>query len=297
MTTLSGVVPITLTPFDRFGQVDRASIPRLTDFYRQAGASALTVLGIMGEAHKLSDRERDVVVASYLDAAGEDLPVIVGVSAPGTLVAVQRARDAETAGASAIMVAPPPGTRSTGLLVDHFRAVADSVTIPVVLQDEPVSTGVQMPAAFITELARTIPQIRYVKVEEPPTPTKVSQILASQPDLGIFGGLGGLYFFEELGRGAVGVMTGFAYPDILVRVYDLFRHERLSEAREYFYRYLPLIRFEAQLGVGGVAVRKLLFQKRGIIHDATVRMPAPTVDEATLRELSEMLDHLGLGSS
>ncbi|MDQ3286222.1 MAG: dihydrodipicolinate synthase family protein, partial [Actinomycetota bacterium] len=105
---------------------------------------------------------------------------------------------------------------------------------------------------------------------------------------------GGLFLPEELSRGADGAMTGFAYPEILVRTYELFSGGREREAREYFFRYLPLIRFEAQLGVGGVGIRKEVFRMRGAISSSHVRFPAPSLDDETLRELRELVEFLGL---
>jgi len=165
----------------------------------------------------------------------------------------------------------------------------------VVVQDEPVNTGVVMPATFIARLVNEIEGCRYVKLEEAPTTIKITSLLkAIRTEVGIFGGLGGMYFYEELARGAVGIMTGFAYPEILVRTYELFSGGREREAREYFFRYLPLIRFEAQLGVGGVGIRKEVFRMRGAISSSHVRFPAPSLDDETLRELRELVEFLGL---
>ena len=139
---------------------------------------------------------------------------------------------------------------------------------------------------------------RYVKLEEAPTTIKITnlseKIEETEKKAGIFGGLGGMYFYEELSRGAVGIMTGFAYQEILVRTYELFSEGREREAREYFFRYLPLVRFEAQLGVGGVGIRKEVFKMRGAISSSHVRFPAPALDEETLRELEELVGLLGL---
>nr|MDA8194180.1 dihydrodipicolinate synthase family protein [Thermaerobacter sp.] len=278
----------------RSGAVDHASIAQLTAFYRRSGASAITILGIMGEAAKLSDREREAVTDAYIAAAGPDFPVVVGVSAASTRVAAERARSAQNAGAAAVMVAPPPQVRHPGLLQAHFAGVAEAVGIPLVLQDEPVSTGVQMPAPLIADLAAKIAAIRYVKVEEPPTPTKIRHILAAAPKLSVFGGLGGLYFYEELARGAAGVMTGFAFPEILVEVCKRYWAQDREGARGQFYRYLPLIRFEAQLGAEGIGIRKVLYARRDLIAHRTVRAPAPPVDPATLEDLESLLQALGL---
>ena len=296
--SLTGVCTITLTPFTEGGDVDLESIDSLAGLYLDSGVYGLTILGIMGEAHKLSDEERSMVVGRYIEAARGRVPVVVGCSAVATKVTVERAREAETVGAAAIMVAPPNNVRNLDLVFEHYRRVAEAVSVPVVVQDEPVNTGVVMPAPFIARVINEIEGCRYVKLEEAPTTIKITNLIEKieDPDkrAGIFGGLGGMYFYEELARGAVGIMTGFAYQEILVRTYELFSEGREREAREYFFRYLPLVRFEAQLGVGGVGIRKEVFKMRGAISSSHVRFPAPALDEETLRELEELVGLLGL---
>ena len=296
--SLTGVCTITLTPFTEGGDVDLESIDSLAELYLDSGVFGLTILGIMGEAHKLSDVERSMVVGRYIEAARDRVPVVVGCSAVATKVTVERAREAEAAGAAAIMVAPPNNVRNLDLVFEHYRRVAEAVSVPVVVQDEPVNTGVVMPAPFIARVINEIEGCRYVKLEEAPTTIKITNLIEKieDPDkrAGIFGGLGGMYFYEELARGAVGIMTGFAYQEILVRTYELFSEGREREAREYFFRYLPLVRFEAQLGVGGVGIRKEVFKMRGAISSSHVRFPAPALDEETLRELEELVGLLGL---
>lgn len=292
---ISGVCTITLTPFTEEGDVDLGGIDSLARLYLDSGVHGLTILGIMGEAHKLSDAERSIVMQRYLEAAGDHVPVVVGCSAAATKVTIEWAREAEEIGAAAVMVAPPNNVRNLDLVFEHYRRVAEAVSLPVVVQDEPVNTGVVMPAAFIARVVNEIEGCRYVKLEEAPTTIKITSLLEKIEDrVGIFGGLGGMYFYEELSRGAVGIMTGFAYQEILVRTYELFSKGEKREAREHFFRYLPLIRFEAQLGVGGVSIRKEVFKLRGAISSSHVRFPAPALDEETLRELEELVDLLGL---
>jgi 4-hydroxy-tetrahydrodipicolinate synthase len=208
---------------------------------------------------------------------------------------VERARAAEEAGAAAVMVAPPNNQRSLDLVFEHYRRVAEAVSVPVVVQDEPVNTGVVMPAPFIARLVDEIEGCRHVKLEEAPTTIKISALLSfAKTEVGVFGGLGGMYFYEELARGAAGTMTGFAYPHVLVETYRRFVEGDKREAQEYFFRYLPLIRFEAQLGVGGVGIRKEILKLRGVISSSHVRFPAPALDEETLRELEDLVEVLGL---
>jgi 4-hydroxy-tetrahydrodipicolinate synthase len=293
--TLHGVCTIALTPFTDEGDLDEQSIRALAEYYLDAGVHSVTILGIMGEAHKLSDAERLAVAERYISAVGGLVPVVVGCSATATKVVVERARAAEEAGAAAVMVAPPNNQRNLELVFEHYRRVAESVSVPVVVQDEPVNTGVVMPAPFIARLVDGIEGCRYVKLEEAPTTIKISSLLRNAgTEVGVFGGLGGMYFYEELMRGAVGIMTGFAYPHVLVETYRLCTEGKKREAQEYFFRYLPLIRFEAQLGVGGVGIRKEILKLRGVISSSHVRFPAPSLDDETLRELEDLVEALGL---
>ena len=293
--SLHGVCTIALTPFTNEGNLDEEGIGSLAEFYLESGVHGVTVLGIMGEAHKLSDVERLAVMERYVSAVGGRLPVVVGCSAVATKVVVDLARAAVEAGAAAIMVAPPNNQRSLDLVFEHYRRVAEAVSVPVVVQDEPVNTGVVMPAPFIARLVDEIAGCCFVKLEEAPTTIKISSLLKNiETEVGVFGGLGGMYFYEELVRGASGIMTGFEYPHVLVETYQLFVEGERREAQEYFFRYLPLIRFEAQLGVGGVGIRKEILKLRGIISSSHVRFPAPSLDKETLRELEDLVETLGL---
>jgi 4-hydroxy-tetrahydrodipicolinate synthase len=293
--SLHGICTIALTPFTDEGDLDEEGIVSLSESYVDSGVHGITILGIMGEAHKLSDAERRVVTERYVSAVGGRVPVVVGCSGMATRVVVERVREAQEAGAAAVMVAPPNNQRNLDLVFEHYRRVAEAVSVPVVVQDEPVNTGVVMPAPFLARLVDGIEGCRYVKLEEAPTTIKISSLLErTETGVGVFGGLGGMYFYEELGRGAVGIMTGFAYPRVLVETYRLFAEGQQRKAQEYFFRYLPLIRFEAQLGVGGVGIRKEILKLRGVIASSHVRFPAPSLDEKTLRELEDLVGVLGL---
>jgi 4-hydroxy-tetrahydrodipicolinate synthase len=293
--SLHGVCTIALTPFTDEGDLDEEGIGSLAGFYADSGVHGITILGIMGEAHKLSDAERRVVTEGYVLGVGGRVPVVVGCSGMATRVVVERVQEAQEAGAAAVMVAPPNNQRNLDLVFEHYRRVAEAVSVPVVVQDEPVNTGVVMPAPFLARLVDGIEGCRHVKLEEAPTTIKISSLLEStESEVGVFGGLGGMYFYEELGRGAVGIMTGFAYPHVLVETYRHFAGGEKREAQEYFFRYLPLIRFEAQLGVGGVGIRKEILKLRGVIASSHVRFPAPSLDEKTLRELEDLVAVLGL---
>lgn len=293
-TQLAGVINILATPFDAEGRVDEASLRRLVDFQLERGAVGLNVLGIMGEFHKLSDEERRRVTEVVIDQARGRVPVIVGCSHTGTQVALELARHAQDAGAAAVMVAPPTNLKNLDAVFEHYRQLASSLRIPVVVQDEPTFSGVLMPAAFLARICNEIPGCDYIKLEEAPTPEKITRLVPMlQREVGIFGGLGGVFFLEELNRGAAGTMTGFSYTEILVDIYEKFKQGDRAGAREVFYRYMPLLRFEFQ-AVIGLAIRKEMLYRRGAIADPRLRQPGPVLSESLLQELNDVLAHCGL---
>jgi 4-hydroxy-tetrahydrodipicolinate synthase len=290
----TGVHWMLATPFDDDEGIDAESIPRLVRHARQAGCRAVVTLGVTGEAQRLTDRERSMVAEAVIDSA-DGMPVTIGATGASTYVAVSRCLEAQAMGAAAVMVAAPPMAKTNlAALLTHYRRIADAVDLPIVVQDYPQTTGVDMPPEFFAELAESVPSVRYLKLEDPPTPPKISAVRDLVGDrVAIFGGLGGVYLLDELSRGAAGAMTGFAYPEILVKVWRYMAEGDEARAREAFYRYLPLILFEAQEGIG-LGIRKAALHHRGLISTSTLRHPGAQASEATRMELHVLIEELGL---
>ena len=293
MIEWAGVYHIMATPFTDGGALDRNSLPSLVDRALETGINGFTVLGIAGEAHRLTDDERRQVVEIVVKEVRGRVPVAVGASASGTHLASALARMARDAGAQALMLAPPNGVRNLDAVRAYYHEVAAATPLPIVLQDEPVTTQVTMPAPFIAALADELPAVEAVKLEEPPTLPKITRLRALfGRRVAIFGGLGGCYFFEELSRGADGAMTGFPYPEALRAIRDEFVAGRRDAARALFYRWLPLIRYESQPGSTpgtSIGIRKEILRRRGWIASAYARPPAAALDAGTLDELTEVL--------
>lgn len=291
---MRGVFNITPTPFHADGRLDLESLKRLTNFVIETGVDGMTILAVLGETSKVSERERDEIIATVLDAADGRIPICVGTTHTGTDVCVQYSTRAQELGAKAVMVAPPKLARSSDeALRRHYLTVADAIDIPIAVQDHPASSGVYMSVDFIAGIAEEAPQCRFLKLEDEPSPMKTSQILAANSDVRIFGGLGGAMFLEELRHGAIGTMTGFAFPDILVEIYEAFVAGDVDGATEVFYRYCPLIRFENQKRIN-LSLRKHIYHLRGAITSPTVRRPYTPVDEETLDDLRDLLRRLEL---
>ena len=135
-----------------------------------------------------------------------------------------------------------------------------------------------------------------LKHEEWPGLDKLSKVKASIQDGGIrpisvLTGNGGLYLPQELQRGADGAMTGFAYPEMLVEVYNLHKKGKIDAAEDLFDTYLPLVRYEQQPGFG-LAIRKEILFRRGAIDCSKVRDPGPRMSDKDLTELSRIIERV-----
>ena len=294
---LEGVWNIVPTPFLDDDALDIPSLASLTDFVIDRGVDGMTILGVLGEAAKLTDAERLTVIEGVVHRAADRVPICVGVSAPSTARAIGYAQEAQKRGAHSVMLAPPQLARPNDAAVRaHYIAVAQAIELPVVVQDHPASSGVWMSVELLLDLAAASPRLRVIKLEDGPTPPKAGRLLAADPTLRVLGGLGGEMLIEELRRGCVGTMTGFGYPEVLVDIVRRYRSGDREGATVAFHRACPLIRFENQAGLN-LPIRKLIYQRRGAIAHARVRAPGPSLDAGTTADLDDLLGRLGLVSA
>ncbi|WP_287990185.1 dihydrodipicolinate synthase family protein [Acidiphilium sp.] len=224
--TARGVFPIAPTPFLPDGAVDTKSIDTMCDFYFSAGATGLTILGIMGEAPKL---DADEALAISRQVIGRcEIPVIVGVSASGFAAMRNLARAVMDAGAAGVMIAPPPSLRTDDQIVTYYHNAIEAIggEIPFVIQDYPLTLSVIMTPAVIRRIVMDLPSCVMLKHEDWPGLEKISALRAFQREgslrpLSILTGNGGLFLDFEMERGADGAMTGYCFPDMLADVVRL----------------------------------------------------------------------------
>ncbi len=286
-----GVYSVLPTPFRGGGDVDTESLKKVVDLIVGAGVNGVTALGVTGEVSRLNERERHQVVDTVVKQVAGRAKVIVGASADGVRTCIEYSREAKSLGAAAVMVSPPRALKlNSESVVNHYKALADAVDLPIVVQDYPPISGFSIEAGLLARIAKEVPAARTIKLEDPPTPFKTSRILAAAGDtkVAILGGLGGVFLIEELLAGAAGVMTGFAYPEVLVKVVTLYRAGKTDEAADVFYRFVPLMRFEFQEGIG-MAIRKEVFRRRGALADGSTRAPGAVLDEVTRASLDRVL--------
>lgn len=295
-----GVYIISATPFTHNGELDLVSTDSLTDFYLKQGVSGITILGMMGEAPKLTEEESLLFMRRVLARVNGRVPVVVGVSHASHRHVQRLSHSAMEAGAAGVMLAPVPNLKTDDQIGQYYLTVAELLgnDVPICLQDFPQSTGVHISVTLIMRLIEALPQLVMLKHEDLPGLRKLSQVREQSTARGlrrisILAGNGGLFLPQEMRRGADGAMTGFAWPEMLVKVCALFQAGRPEEAEDLFDIYLPLLRHEFQYGIG-LALRKEALRRRGAIASATVRQPGPVLDGNDIRELDQLIRRLEL---
>ena len=248
-----------------------------------------TILGVLGEANRLTDKERSDVIRTAVSASRGRLPIIVGTSHEGTYACEALSRMAADLGADAVMVAPCGGP---GLTADRictlYERVAMACELPIVVQDHPASTGVQMPADLLLRLIKDIPQIVCIKAESIPTAPKIQALKAAMHrPVSILTGLGGLYAYFDLSSGSDGFMTGFAFPEVLQQMVKAMQGDNISRVQTLYHKFLPLIVFEQQ---PGVAIRKEFLRRRRLISSTTVRHPGCSAAREHIAQIDSLID-------
>lgn len=278
---LTGVCPILPTPFDGENKIDVESLKRVVRFMLECKVSGIALFGNASEAFALTQEEKELIARVVVAENAGAVPLIFGAGGTSTETALVSCRWAESAGADVLMIMPPYMIKPNGKQVyDYYAAIASAVHTPIMIQDAPGASGVNMDVNTIVRLAREYEMIQYVKAEAPPTFQKVKALAeAAGDELTIFGGLNALCFYEELEAGAVGTMPAGEFPDVLVKMFDLYQAGKKSEAKKVFHAYLPFIRLGNQPGNIAMAVHKEILKKGGIFTTANVRSPfVPTTE-------------------
>ena len=292
-----GVYPIAPTPFFDDGTIDTASIDRLTDFYLSCGSTGVTVLGQLGEAPKLEHAEA-LAVARRIIGRASTLPVIVGVSAPGFAAMRALTREVMDAGAAGVMIAPPNTLRTDDQIAGYYRQAVEAIgsDVPFVIQDYPLTFSVQMTPEVIRRIVNENACCAMLKHEDWPGLEKITALRGFERDgsmkhIAILTGNNGLFLDYEMERGADGANTGYCFPDMLCDVVRWSAEGKREQAHDLFDAHLPLLRYEQQPGVG-LAVRKYVLMRRGLLTSDAQRKPASTLSSIARDEVEHLLQRL-----
>ena len=283
-----GVWGVVATPFTGPAyDVDEASLAKLVAHYEGIGVTGLTVLGVFGEAARLSTEERRRVLETVADTVS--LPLVIGATALSTAPVVEEVRQAQDvvgdrlAGAMVQVNSPDPDVLSR-----HLVAVHEATGAGLVVQDYPVVSGVSIGSGALVSALRSLPFVVAVKAEAPPTPVAIVALTRGL-DVPVFGGLGGIGLLDELDAGSAGAMTGFSFPEALIACVQAWRDGGFDAARSVWTPYLPLVNFEQQVRIA-LAVRKECLRRRGLIDEAAVRPPAAAMPEELMAQLVRHLE-------
>ncbi|SEJ03819.1 dihydrodipicolinate synthase family protein [Achromobacter sp. NFACC18-2] len=293
-----GVFPIAPTPFFDDGAVDYDSIDRMMAFYLACGSTGLTVLGQLGEAPKL-DFSESLEIASRVIARSGGLPIVVGVSAPGFASMRSLTREVMDRGAAGVMIAPPNTLRTDDQIVAYYHQAVEAIgdDVPFVLQDYPLTFSVQMAPSVIRRIVTDLPSCVMLKHEDWPGLEKISALRRFEADgsmrhISILCGNNGLFLDYEMARGADGANTGYCFPDMLCDFVRMVGAGDTEAAHDLFDAHLPLLRYEQQPGVG-LAVRKYVMMRRGILASAAQRRPGSALTPQARGEVDHLLARLG----
>jgi 4-hydroxy-tetrahydrodipicolinate synthase len=288
-----GVFVIGATPFRDDLSLDTDGLSRLTEYYIETGATGFTVLGMMGEAAKLSTAESRSVVDGYIKAAG-DLPVVVGVSAGGFSAMSELTKAVMDQGAAGVMVAPPNTLRTDDQILAYYQMAGETLgpDVPIVLQDFPLATSVQISVGTLKKIIATVPSVKMLKHEDWPGLAKIDALRKAEAEgqrrISILCGNAGVFLTEEMERGADGAMTGFAYVEMMRDVVKFAGSGEVERAMDIFDAYLPLVRYEQQPGLG-LAVRKFVLRQRGAIASDAIRKPGPKLSAADIKDVERLI--------
>jgi 2-keto-3-deoxy-L-arabinonate dehydratase len=283
---MNGVIPVVSMPFSDDESLDLDALGAEIEFLAAAEVDGVA-LGLASEVLRLTDGERDAALAVVADAAAGRVPVVASVSGGSTHAACARAEAAVERGADALMITPPPAPAAA--LLDHYTAIGARCGAPIVVQDAPGMTGVEMSVELLAELAG-IEQVAALKIEANPPAPKVSAVAARVGDrCAVLGGAGGVDFARELERGAAGTLPGSGLPELFVQVWRRHRDGEVDAAARLFERHLPLLTLAARTADGFVFVQKEILRRRGVLASARLRAPCELPDADFLRELDAAL--------
>jgi 4-hydroxy-tetrahydrodipicolinate synthase len=281
-----GLWAVLATPFTSdASEVDIESFLTQVDYYLDQGVAGLVALGVNGEALRLSAAERYRLLRELRSHCATDVPIVVGIPALPTEPSLDEIRniiDALGDVPRAIM-APLPSSRGSDC-IRHFDALHERSGVPFVAQDYPKTSGVNITVGALKEIVEGCMSIVALKAEAPPTSLAVRE-LSIDATVPIFGGLGATGTVDELAAGAVGAITGFAYPGGLVRTIQAFHEDRIRDGFLEWTRWHPYASFVAQDSIG-LAMRKETLRRLGVLRTSAVRMPGAGFPDS----LSDVLD-------
>jgi dihydrodipicolinate synthase/N-acetylneuraminate lyase len=282
---LKGVFGLLPTPYTDDYEIHTADLLAAAEFCCRTGQHGIVWPVMVGEFYLLGESERIRHLEPLLEKVDRRLPVVFGCSGTSVPQVLLFAREAQKAGADAI-IAMPPARATPDVGMDMFRRLGDAFDGPIILQN--ASDYVPLSAEQVAAVVADVPQIEYVKEERPPGPRHIGEIhqLLGDKIKTIFGGVGGRLLPEELARGAGGCMPACQVADILAKVIELWWAGDEAAARGLHQRLLPILVRERQ------SLMRYILKRRGVFTSTVQRAAAGPfeLDDHDRREISVLIE-------
>lgn len=289
-----GVCPVINIPFQENGEIDHDGIASIVEYAIAEGCKHLSVFAMNSEPNRLTLSEKQAVLKTFIAAVHGRVDTVVGLVEDSLKSASELARFAADHGVQGLILFPPGRVPPAGeRLLKYLEGVAASVSLPVMYQDAPRTTGVAVTTEFLIDAHRRIPNLQYAKVECQLPVLRIDALnAATGGKLRCMSGNGGIYTIDAFRRGAWGVMPGVALAGHFVALYDRFAEGNLEAARDIFENLLPLLWFEDQSLEFFIACEKQILFEKAVIGSTHIREHGLTLCEADIDELHALLSRL-----
>lgn len=281
------VCPVINVPFYEDETINFEGIDKIIDYVIEGGCKSICLFAFNSEPHKMTLEEKKQVIRYFLKAVDGRIETVVGLIDNSIKGVIELGMTAKEGNADGVILYPPSISCPAGEeLIHYFKRVADSVGLPIMIQDNPRSTGVNMSLEFILEVHRRIPQFRYLKVECPFPTKKIRQIHEiSKGEIKCYSGNGGIFTIDAHKCGAWGIMPGVATCGKFVEIYRCLQEEREDDARSLFEKLLPLVWYEDQSLEFYIACEKELLEHEKVMETHVVRRPGNVLSLPEREEL------------
>ena len=287
---LKGILPALPTIFDHTGQPDLTDQRNVVRFALSCGAAGIVYPGVASECNELSETERQELLEVVSEEVSNSIPIVVGASAKDPETCISIGRHAKTLSLNNLMIMAPA---HLGHDADLHRKFFFEITTAfpdseIMLQNAPTPIGAGLSPEAVCDIARSVPNIRYIKEETLPSGPRISWLLENRPEtvLGVLGGGGSRYIIDELNRGAIGAIPAVELLDLHVALFDAHQTGQHETARELYRQSLPLL--VAQM-IYRMRLTKYVLCRRDVCKSDFVRAQLPALDGPAKQDIDEML--------
>lgn len=289
---LDGIIPIAVMPFDENDQVDLKGLKSEIDFLVSIGIKWVG-FGFGSEVYTLAESELIKALTYSVEVANGKIGIIGNVELNSTKGAIERIKSIKATGVAMAMMRPSGMMASapSSEVADAFREVGLAGGLPIVVQDAPQNTGVNLSPQVLADLLENATNIDSLKIEPLSPATKISEVIKNLKDKNrsVIGGLGAMELIHEIKRGSKGTMPGPAFPEVFREIQNRMIAGDEVSARKLFNRILPLLVLSNRDMSTFLFMQKYLLQRRGVLSRTNLRSPHSVIDPHLTQEIEEML--------